>query len=276
MRSHEHAVEELLDVQIDHPVVSSNTAPGMPHRVQRRPSRPVAVGVRMEDRLDLRLQPAGHHRLRDPSATVGTPRISDPAAMRLRYLHRPHRRRKVAPRGHPIPDLVQIVLQIRLELLQRAPVHPGAPLLALTFSDTPPTPPTSKYQTACLTTSARPSRLLPDDRLRLIERTQPQMTRPLRSTPTASSRGFTATTSRSASAPRDGTHSLTVSAARELPLAAPRRGRQYRDAPSHVPCRSRRPGSRRLHAGHHLASKRAPARLIPGLTYYTPVLMPPY
>ena len=27
----------------------------------------------------------------------------------------------------------------------------------------------------------------------------------------------------------------------------------YRRSPSHVPCKSRRPGSRRLHAGHHLA-----------------------
>jgi len=39
---------------------------------------------------------------------------------------------------------------------------------------------------------------------------------------------------------------------------------QYRHLPSHVPCRSRRPGSRRLHAGHHLANQRAPARLHPG------------
>jgi hypothetical protein len=38
---------------------------------------------------------------------------------------------------------------------------------------------------------------------------------------------------------------------------------QYQDAPSPVPCGSRRPGSRRLHAGHHLASKRISARLIP-------------
>src|SRR5207249_4504646 len=29
-------------------------------------------------------------------------------------------------------------------------------------------------------------------------------------------------------------------------------------------CRSRRPGSRRLHAGHHLTNNRAPARPIPG------------
>jgi len=39
---------------------------------------------------------------------------------------------------------------------------------------------------------------------------------------------------------------------------------QCRIRPSPVPCRSRRPGSRRLHAGHHLARQRAPARLVPG------------
>ena len=31
-------------------------------------------------------------------------------------------------------------------------------------------------------------------------------------------------------------------------------GSPYRRSPSHVPCKSRRPGSRRLYAGHHLAS----------------------
>ena len=35
------------------------------------------------------------------------------------------------------------------------------------------------------------------------------------------------------------------------------------DAPSHVPCESGRPRSRRLHAGRRLASRRAPARLVP-------------
>ena len=40
-------------------------------------------------------------------------------------------------------------------------------------------------------------------------------------------------------------------------------GRSIRHPPSRVPCGSRRPGSRRLHAGHRLASKRISARLIP-------------
>jgi len=36
----------------------------------------------------------------------------------------------------------------------------------------------------------------------------------------------------------------------------------YPGAP-HVPRRSRRPGSCRLHAGHRLANTRAPVRLVP-------------
>jgi len=49
-----------------------------------------------------------------------------------------------------------------------------------------------------------------------------------------------------------------------LPLTHPphKAGTQCRHPPSHVPRASRRPGSRRLHAGHHLASTRAPAKLI--------------
>src|SRR5256885_2126749 len=82
--------------------------------------------------------------------------------------------------------------------------------------------------------------------------------------------GLTTTTSRSASARRLGTQRLAghAACARSLSPPAltrtPRAGPQYRRAPSHVPRGSRRPGSRRLHAGHHLASRRAPARLIPG------------
>ena len=77
----------------------------------------------MKDRFDLRLQPAGHHRLGDPVRDRRHPKDSRPTAMGFGYLHRHHRRRKVGPRGHPIPDLVQVVLQILVELLERHPVH---------------------------------------------------------------------------------------------------------------------------------------------------------
>src|ERR1700682_3279551 len=51
--------------------------------------------------------------------------------------------------------------------------------------------------------------------------------------------------------------------------------RQCRDTPSHVPCTSSRPDSRRLHAGHRLARNTDTRQTPPGPTYYTPVLMPP-
>jgi hypothetical protein len=72
----------------------------------------------------------------------------------------------------------------------------------------------------------------------LTRRTQPRTTRPLRFTPTAPGRSFPATTGRSASASRDGTQSLTGSARLGHSLSPSPPGRQYRDAPSHVPCES--------------------------------------
>jgi hypothetical protein len=103
------------------------------------------------------------------------------------------------------------------------------------------------------------------------------MTRPLRSTPTAPSRNFTATTSRSASTPQIGTQSLTGSSPLgTLPLAAPNhQRRQYQGMPSHVPCESSRSDSRRLHAGHRPASQRPSAGLLPRHSRFALVLMSP-
>ena len=101
------------------------------------------------------------------------------------------------------------------------------------------------------------------------------MSRPLRSTPTPASRRFTATTGRSASERRLGTQCLRfLPSARSLSRPQ-QQGPAYRRSPSHVPCKSRRPGSHRLYAGHHLANKRAPARLIPEEGQGPPVLMSP-
>jgi hypothetical protein len=67
------------DVKIDHPVRLPAPPPTRGHRVERGTPRAIPIGVRMEDRLDLRLQLLGHHRLRDPMATVGIPSILVPA-----------------------------------------------------------------------------------------------------------------------------------------------------------------------------------------------------
>jgi hypothetical protein len=70
-----------------------------------------------------------------------------------------------------------------------------------------------------LTASACPPNSSRKNTLPVDRTNTPQMTRPLGSTPTAPSRGFTATTSRSASASRNGTHCLAVQPLDRLPLA---------------------------------------------------------
>ena len=77
-------------------------------------------------------------------------------------------------------------------------------------------------------------------------------------------KGFIATTNRSANRTRNGTHTPADPRATSSRPLHTEPNRQYRVRSSHVPCRSGRPGSRRLHAGHRLANKRAPAKLIPG------------
>jgi site-specific DNA recombinase len=124
-----HGVEERLDVQINHPVVSPAPPSACRDRVQRRTIRPVAVGIRVEDRFELSLQMPGHDRLRDSVRDRGHPQRAGPTTVRLRYLHRPHRRRKVGSRRHPVPDLVQIPCKILFEVRQGLPVHSRCALI---------------------------------------------------------------------------------------------------------------------------------------------------
>src|SRR6266550_3755436 len=84
----------------------------------------------MELRFYFLFQLHGYHCLRDSVRHSGHAEDSDPA-MRFRYLHRLHRWRKVTPRRHPIPYPVQIIAQIGLEFLDRAPVHARRSLVGL-------------------------------------------------------------------------------------------------------------------------------------------------
>jgi len=94
------------------------------------------------------------------------------------------------------------------------------------------------------------------------------MTRPLRSTPTALSRDFSATTNRSAGTPQIGTQSLTGSSPLgTLPLAAP--NQQGRAVPGHAFPRSLREQQIRLTTptcrtppGQSTAIRRAPPKAV--------------
>ncbi len=82
----------------------------------------------MKDRLHTGLQRHRGRCLRHPVGDRGHAEYSR-APRRLGYLHRHHRRRKVGPRRHPVPNLVKVVPQIGLELGQGLPVHPGGTLV---------------------------------------------------------------------------------------------------------------------------------------------------
>src|SRR6478672_12774603 len=105
-----NAVEEGSDIKINYPALFPAALSGDGQRVMGTTPRPIAVTVRMEDRLQLLLQ---QHRCRGLGHSVRRvrhPEEPDPRPMVLRYLHRPHRPREIAPRGHPIPQQVEVVL----------------------------------------------------------------------------------------------------------------------------------------------------------------------
>lgn len=195
-----HAVEELGDIKIDHPVRVPASPPTGSQRVERGTPRAVPVRVWMEDRLDLHLQyTLATTVCATRSATVGTPNILVPAPCAL-GISTAHRRREVRPCGHSVPDLVKVAFQVFLELRDRLPIHYWCTLFALTFSHA--------SQTDCFEISnglsgafSSPIRLLPEH-FRLIERTTATNNPSLQ----PYYRAFTATTNRSASTPRDGTH----------------------------------------------------------------------
>src|SRR3954462_9562399 len=84
----------------------------------------------METGFDQWLQMRLHDHLRHPIRDRGYPQRPQ-ATTGLRYLDETHRRREVTPRGHPIPDLVEVILQVCLERLDGLTVHPGRALVGL-------------------------------------------------------------------------------------------------------------------------------------------------
>ena len=86
----------------------------------------------MEQRLHIRLQIRPHNCLGDSVGDSGHPERPHALAL-LRYLDRTNRRREVRPRGHPIPELVEVPFQVPLELLDRLAVDARRSLIGLDF-----------------------------------------------------------------------------------------------------------------------------------------------
>ena len=199
--------------------------------------------------------------------------------MRLGDLDRPHRRRKPGSRAHPIPDLVEVALARSVSNASRScPSTPGAPLLALTCrhaSQTNALGIANGLSFGPWHASSLPPRA---SRPRLNESTF-LMSRPLRSTTTPASSGFTANTGRSASERRDRYSMPPVSAVGTLPLATSR-GPASPDAAFDARLLTfRARAADQAHAaftpGTTWPATRAPARLIPREQPNPPVSMPP-
>jgi hypothetical protein len=166
-------IEQPADVKLQHPIMPPTASAGDLKGLMGRLPRPVTVGVRVKVRLQHRLQAELHHCLGDAVRDRRDPQ--GPLTARLLRNHdRLHRGRKVAPRGHPIPNPIQVILEVLLELLKRFLIHPRRPSVGF-------------HQPVCL-----PYRLLGNfkrlccDHLflpSLVDKPFSQITQPLRSRP---------------------------------------------------------------------------------------------
>ena len=135
--------------------------------------------------------------------------------MIFRYLHAPHRTREIAPRAHPVPQLVEIVPQLLFEQADADRVHARRPVIGPDLLPRLLNQALVDLKRLHLRLGSLPG-LLPwrvGPRLTLVC-TAPSLQPHYRT--------FTATTSRPAPVPRLGTLPLAVSAAR----GPPSRGQQ--------------------------------------------------
>jgi hypothetical protein len=82
----------------------------------------------MEQRVQTRLQVPADNLLRDPIRHRGDAQRPRPAR-RFRNVHPPHRLRAIASRGQPIPELVEVVREIPLEVRDRLSVYSNRSLI---------------------------------------------------------------------------------------------------------------------------------------------------
>src|SRR5580704_11664039 len=139
------------------------------------------------------------------------------ATVCLRNIDPPHRRRKIAPRRQPVPQLVEVVRKINLEVCDRLPVYSSRSLVGLHTFEGFPDFPLGDVERLCLVHGLLPSPVGPRARLNnAAPSVQPHY------------RAFIPTTSCSAPVPRFGTLVLAVCAAWTSPLTSERQVLTFR------------------------------------------------
>jgi hypothetical protein len=117
-------VKQTLDVKFQHPVIFPAALSRHADGIERRFTGPIAVGVCQEHCVQIPLNHLLDHHLRHTIGNGWHPEKPLPATL-FRNGDGAHRRRKVASRAHPVPELVEIVSQLGFELLDRLSIHPG-------------------------------------------------------------------------------------------------------------------------------------------------------
>ena len=84
----------------------------------------------MKNRLYFGLQIHLDHHLRHAIRYGWDPQPSE-SPISFGNIYRAYRRRKITPRGHPIPDLIKIVLKTNLKIFDRLPIDSRCPLVRL-------------------------------------------------------------------------------------------------------------------------------------------------
>jgi hypothetical protein len=111
-------VKQTFDIELDYPVVFPASPPHHGNRIVRRAPGTIAIEIGMKDRIKEWVNQLLDHRLCHPVCHCRHSQHAHPTR-HLRNGHAFHRRRKVAPGTHAIPELVQVVVQIFLELPDR-------------------------------------------------------------------------------------------------------------------------------------------------------------
>ena len=85
----------------------------------------------MKHRLQDRFQVPLDHHLGDPIGDRRNPERSGSSRIAFRYVNATHGRRKVASRRHSIPDPIEVLTEILIEVLDRLAIHSSRPSVGL-------------------------------------------------------------------------------------------------------------------------------------------------
>src|SRR3954469_5079242 len=123
-------VEQAFDIELEYPILFPAALPRRSNGIERRFSGPITIGVWQECRVQVRLDDHLDNHLRH-TIRYGWHSQDPLPSILLRNGNSADRRWKVASRAHPVPDLVEVVSQVGIELLDRLSIHPGRPGIGL-------------------------------------------------------------------------------------------------------------------------------------------------